>query len=256
MDRGWVKLWRKSLDSGMLRNSDLWTFWTWCLMKATRHPAKTMVGFQEVELEPGQLIFGRKAAAEELKMSEQTIRTCLKNLEKSKNLTIKSTNKFSVISITNWDIYQSSEIEINHQTNQRLTINSPSTNHKQEVKKLRSKELNTLSASGDADQPHSTAFYLTKKKRKLTGKRLETFELFWKAFAYPKGKAEAADAWMDIPELRNGLVAEIVEAAEKEAANRHKTIAAKMTPKWAQGWISGRRWEDQDFKESTCWDDV
>lgn len=87
-------------------------------------------------------------------------------------------------------------------------------------------------------------FYLTKKKRKLKGKRLETFNRFWEAFAYPKGKAEAADAWLDIPTLTDPLVETIVTAAETEAANRASVLASGQTPKWAQGWITGRRWED------------
>ena len=88
-------------------------------------------------------------------------------------------------------------------------------------------------------------FYLTKKKRKLTGKRLEAFKRFWTAFAYPKGKADAADAWLDIPKLTDKLVDEIVSSAEAEAANRSSVIANGQSPKWAQGWITGRRWEDK-----------
>ena len=88
-------------------------------------------------------------------------------------------------------------------------------------------------------------FYLTKKKRQLKGKRLETFNRFWTAFAYPKGKAESADAWLDIPTLTDALVDEIVTAATAEALNRASVIADGRTPKFAQGWLSGRRWEDK-----------
>ena len=74
---------------------------------------------------------------------------------------------------------------------------------------------------------------------------MEAFNKFWSAFAYPKGKADAADAWLDIPVLTDSLVEKIVAAAEAEAAGRSAIIAAGNTPKWAQGWISGRRWEDK-----------
>ena len=59
------------------------------------------------------------------------------------------------------------------------------------------------SAPPDAGiEPEKTQeFYRTKKGRKLTGKRLETFERFWSAFGFAKGKAEAADSWFDIPKL-------------------------------------------------------
>lgn len=90
-------------------------------------------------------------------------------------------------------------------------------------------------------------FYLTKKKRKLTGKRLETFLIFWKKFNYPQGKAEAADSWIDIPELTASLCEKINLAAEMEAKRRPELELAGKTPKMAQGWISARRWEDEIY---------
>src|SRR6056297_2713976 len=137
MQRGYVKLWRKSLDSGLIQNHKLWAFWTWCLMKATHKKTKQMVGMQVVDLEPGQFVFGRKAAAKELKISEQTIRTCVQKLKTLQNLTIHATNKFSVISIINWEAYQQEDQQTNQQTNQQLTSNQPAANHKQEHKNIR-----------------------------------------------------------------------------------------------------------------------
>lgn len=124
----------------MLKNAHLWVFWSWCLLKASWQPIKIWVGKQEVELNPGQFIFGRHAASKETGLSEQTIRTCMYNLVNSKNLTIKVTNKFSIITICNWEIYQENISQTNQQTNQPLTNNQPTTNHKQEVKNIRSKD--------------------------------------------------------------------------------------------------------------------
>lgn len=92
--------------------------------------------------------------------------------------------------------------------------------------------------------------YMTRRKRQLHGKRLAAFNRFWRAFAYTRGKAEAADAWLDIPELTDALVGKIIAAAEREAASRADLTAAGRTPKMAQGWLSGRRWEDgEDLEE-------
>jgi hypothetical protein len=87
-------------------------------------------------------------------------------------------------------------------------------------------------------------FYLTKKKRKLTGKRLETFNKFWEVFNYRRGKAEAADAWLDIPTLTDSIVSDILLGAKAEAMARQRLIDSGRTPKMAQGWITARRWED------------
>lgn len=113
------------------------------------------------------------------------------------------------------------------------------------------KNIKTFCASCDAPQSGKTdvPFIETRKKRKLTGKRLETFSRFWNAFGYKKAKAEAADAWMDIPSLTNSLVDRIVEAAGKEAKQRPLLLARGQVPKMAQGWLSGRRWEDEAIND-------
>jgi hypothetical protein len=88
--------------------------------------------------------------------------------------------------------------------------------------------------------------YKTKRGRKLTGWKLECFEGFWDAFGYKKGKAEAADAWLDIPGLTQELVrCEILPGAKREADRRQGCIDRRLTPIMAQGWLSGRRWEDE-----------
>ena len=108
--------------------------------------------------------------------------------------------------------------------------------------------LPEYSASAPPDAAHTPvsepAVYLTKKKRKLEGKRLLAFTRFWRAFNYAKGKAEAADAWLDIPTMTEALVTVIVTAAEREAASRPHLVAKGGTPKYAQGWLTARRWED------------
>lgn len=123
MNRGFVKLWRKSLDNGWLQNHELWVFWCYCLLRANHKKVIVKIGYQEITLLPGQFIFGRKQAAKDLKMSEWQIRACLDFLKKHENLTIKTTNKFSIITIVNWPIYQGDVCE--------ETPANPPTNHQQ-----------------------------------------------------------------------------------------------------------------------------
>jgi len=111
------------------------------------------------------------------------------------------------------------------------------------------KKQNTSSSKTDevkVDKPE-IEFYLTKKKRKLSGKRLESFMIFWKIFNYSQGKSDAADSWLDIPELTLSLCEKINLAAEMEAKRRPGLELAGKTPKMAQGWISSRRWEDEIY---------
>ena len=92
-------------------------------------------------------------------------------------------------------------------------------------------------------------YIITAKKRKLNGKRYAAFVEFWDAYGYKKGKAEAADAWLDIPELTAAILSRIIKAAKIENDGRSGIIAKGNTPKFAQGWINARRWEDEFEQE-------
>jgi len=78
---------------------------------------------------------------------------------------------------------------------------------------------------------------------------LESFNRFWKDFNYPEDKANAADAWLDIDQLTDTLVDHICAAAKAAARVRPDLITKGRTPKMAQGWLNGRRWEDYNPKQ-------
>lgn len=61
---------------------------------------------QEIQIERGQLITGRKALAKQCRVSEWQIRTALSRLQVAQNIAIKPTNHFSLITICNYNIYQ------------------------------------------------------------------------------------------------------------------------------------------------------
>jgi hypothetical protein len=153
---GYIKLYRKSIENGWLKNGDLWRFWCYCLLKATHKKTTVVVGWQQIELEPGQFIFGRRVAAEDLGMSERKIRTCHHALETMENVTSKTTNKFSIISIVNWDIYQQTEYQNDQQNDQQATSRRPAGDHIQEHK---NKRINTYS-------PEFEQFYAAYPKKR------------------------------------------------------------------------------------------
>ena len=86
MERGWVKLWRKLLDSEIFQNEGLLKVAIWALLKANHKeawvPLKTGRGKTIVHLKPGQFIFGRRTAAKELKMPESSVRVAVHRLRR------------------------------------------------------------------------------------------------------------------------------------------------------------------------------
>ncbi|WP_163340222.1 hypothetical protein [Desulfopila sp. IMCC35008] len=106
-----------------------------------------------------------------------------------------------------------------------------------------------LTASDDAEEVEA-AVYLSKKKKKLSGQVLDDFNRFWESFDYRKGKAEAADAFLNI--YSPALMEIIIAGATFEAKGRQALVDQGRTPKMAQGWLSGRRWEDCDSCPDGC----
>lgn len=255
MERGYVKLWRKTLDSGILQHPTAWQVFGYLLLMANSKPHRRIIAGVMTEAKPGEVITGRERLAEELGLSVQQIRTALNLLKKLEIVTIKSTNKYSVISLVNWDRYQQHEPAGQPASppagqpapNQRLTT-------EQEIKNINTltpvSNDTSVSVARKGQKNSSSGDVLQGKRKKLEGKRKQSFEEFWEAFGYKKGKAEAIDAWAAIPTLTDGLVGQILTAARREAERRPETISAGRTPIYAQGWITGRRWEDEELSEA------
>ena len=77
----------------------------------------------------GSLVTGRKQLAKDCGISEQQVRTCLTRLENNQQITIKTTNKYSIITICKYDDYQVSEKQeqpaVKTEVNQQITNKQP-----------------------------------------------------------------------------------------------------------------------------------
>lgn len=112
----------------------------YCLLKASHADYKQIVGLQVVELKPGQFIFGRKKAADELKMKESTIWKYMKLLEKVTTISLKSNNKFTVVTVEKWEDYQSLDDEKEQQSNSKRTSKEQQSNTNKNLKNLEEEE--------------------------------------------------------------------------------------------------------------------
>lgn len=131
-DKSWIKLYRKILKSPIWENEKALKVWIWCLIKATYEERIQLVGQQEVLLQKGQFVFGRKKASKELQMSESMVYRYMKVLEKLQMLNIKPNNKFSIVTIEKWEDYQIEELNLNSKIDNKRTTNE----HKQEYKEI------------------------------------------------------------------------------------------------------------------------
>lgn len=110
MNRGYIRIWRKIEDSAVFQSEGLLKVFIWCLIRANHKggwvSVRTGKGVTEVRIEPGQFIFGRKSAANRLKMNPETVRKRIHKLEKLGICTTQSTTHYTIITIVEWHTYQ------------------------------------------------------------------------------------------------------------------------------------------------------
>ena len=147
MNNGWIKLHRKFLNWRWFSDQSTNKVFLTLLLLANHQPSCWL----GKKIRSGQLITGRKSLKTLTSLSEQKIRTSLKKLQSTNEITIKSTNKFSLITIVNWRKYQIEEKNqpanqpANQPTsNQQLTTNKKIKNVKNIKNILRSEQARKI----------------------------------------------------------------------------------------------------------------
>jgi DNA replication protein DnaD len=145
--QGFISLHRKLMNNPIWGDPNYLKLWVYCLFKATHQEHEQLVGNQMVKLQRGQFITGRNALAEDLnrgvkpkqQLDNLTWFRYLKNLETWGMLNIKTTNKFSVVTIDKYEFYQDvfNKVEqgSEHQMNSKRTSNEHQMNTNNNVNK-------------------------------------------------------------------------------------------------------------------------
>jgi hypothetical protein len=126
--QGWIKLDRDLLTWPYYRNSEAVHLLVHLILKANHSDQY----FEDTLIRRGQLMTGRKALSRDTGLSERKIRTLLLKFKKAQILTTKATSKFSIITLLNYDVYQSSINTSDQQNSQQATSKRPASDHKQE----------------------------------------------------------------------------------------------------------------------------
>lgn len=133
---GHIKLDRKILEWEWYSDVNTCRLFTHLLLKANWKDGR----FQGNDIPRGSLVTSYNTLAEETGLTVRNVRTALKHLKSTGEVTITRHSKYSVISIKNYCLYQSTDTQANNQ----LTVNRQSTDsqvttieEKKEVKKGR-----------------------------------------------------------------------------------------------------------------------
>jgi biotin operon repressor len=141
----YIKLCDKIVDWEWFTDGNMLKVWLYLLVKAQYADGK----YRGVEVKRGELLTGRKLIASETRLSEQQVRTCINRLKSSGQITIESTNQYSLITIVKYDDYQGSDSYNIQQiiqpanlpiTNGQPTDNQRITTYKKDKKEKKEKE--------------------------------------------------------------------------------------------------------------------
>ncbi|MYL56611.1 DnaD domain protein [Virgibacillus halodenitrificans] len=167
--QGWVKLHRKILHNEIFENEKMLKVFIYCLTKSSHKDTESRVGRQKVEIEPGQFIFGRKKAASELNMTESAVRDYIRTLEEDGVITVKATNKYSIVTVDNWALYQSNGEENDNKTtaDKHQKDSSPTSERQQkdtyknerELKEVKNVKEFITTTTSEARNSESLLFY-------------------------------------------------------------------------------------------------
>lgn len=179
---GYIKLHRKLVDWEWYTDVNVKVVFLHLLLTAN---FKKNV-YQGIEVLPGQTIVGTNALAVNTGLSRQQVRTALNKLVLTNEITIKSTNKFSLVTIENWSSYQfENETSTNKLTN-KSTNNQPHLKNDKKYKEDISNKCvymnNSIKENGQRENTHpfgefSNVFLTDDEYARLTSKYMRVDQL-------------------------------------------------------------------------------
>ena len=178
-DTGWTKLWRVQFNHWVSDRKPWCDGYAWCYLCSRANHKKGLVNFRNeyIEIERGQFLTSQIKLSEKWGWTRKHVKRFLDALENDQMLTIRTTNRYIVITIMNYDVYQSKG-DNNDQQNDQQERNRVSTEYQQEhTNKNVKKEKNV--------------------KNNITSLGL-LFDKFWKEYPRKAGKEEARKAFIKV----------------------------------------------------------
>jgi uncharacterized phage protein (TIGR02220 family) len=134
---GWTKRHRKRWDKGYHTDLLLWVMMDYFIDHANFEDKEWFDGAQKITIKRGQCVFSQPTMAKFFKVGRRQIRTRLIVLENIGFSTIKTTKRYSIITICNYNRYQ--DCHHGERPSNRPTPDQHPTTPK-EVKKLKNKD--------------------------------------------------------------------------------------------------------------------
>ena len=121
---GYIKIHRKMREWGWYSEPNTKAVFLHFLLTANFKDTE----WKGTTIKAGQTVFGRKELAKTLGMTVQQVRTAVQHLKITNEITTYSTNRFTVVTVVNWEKYQLCDDEITNKSTSKLTNKQPTSN--------------------------------------------------------------------------------------------------------------------------------
>jgi len=148
---GYVKSYRDAQHHRVFDDPILWKIFSWCVWNASYEPGT----FGDMDVPVGSFVTGRIAAAKELKMPESVVYRGMQKLASQKYgcISLKSNNKFTLVTVCNYTTYQGSDSPSAQRKNNKRTTNAQRENTVKEGKEIKEgEEITPLPPEFDCDE--------------------------------------------------------------------------------------------------------
>jgi len=216
MAEGWIKLHRRLLDWEWFDDHNTFRLFTYILLKANYEPKN----WHGIPIGRGQLLTSLPSLSDATGISVQSIRTSLTKLKSTGELTDKPTSTNRLLTVVNYDEYQTNDNGPTGTSTGNLTDKQQTTNRQltstKEVKNI--KELKKKEDIGD-------------------------FDSFWLAYGKIGNKQQALKAYTKA--IKEGINHETILRGLTNYQNYCRELGQEQRfIKHASTWINNRGWED------------
>lgn len=155
-NKGWVKIYRKLLDNPISKKPNYLSIFVYLLLKANHKDNDLILEGKKTTINRGQFLTSIFSIADFFHLSTSTVSRVLKYLETERMIEKLSTNKYSLITVLNYNLYQDPESIIENKTITDQKQNETNNNDKNENKYINiGKSPKSFTSIEDTFQQHN-----------------------------------------------------------------------------------------------------
>ena len=145
MSKGWVSLYRKTLDNPILKTSKKFsTFeaWVWLLLNVNHKERKVVMGTSIYKVKKGAMITSMRKLCKIFGWGNSRLRTFLILLQKDDMIVVKTNHSLTQITLLNYELLQDNKSVTNQKQDTNKSLPNTNNNVNNENKEIRESKFN------------------------------------------------------------------------------------------------------------------